>query len=150
MLEDVTGHFDKQRGAFVTWRRIEFAHTDMAGIIHFSRYPVMMEEAEHEVWRALGSSVHATVEGKKLGWPRVACECQFERPVRFGDIVEIEVRLSHLGTKSLAWDFVFFHETQRIATGRLKTVCCELTDKGPRGVAIPEQFRTSLKSILET
>ena len=31
-----------------TSRRIEFADTDMAGIAHFSRFYVFMEQAEHE------------------------------------------------------------------------------------------------------
>ena len=42
---------------FVTTRRVEFADTDMAGIIHFANYYRYMEEAEHTFIRSLGLSV---------------------------------------------------------------------------------------------
>ena len=32
-----------------TKRKIEFADTDMAGIVHFTRFFVFMETAEHEL-----------------------------------------------------------------------------------------------------
>ena len=40
-----------------TQRRVEFSHTDMAGIVHFSRYFIYMESVEHEFLRHLGTSV---------------------------------------------------------------------------------------------
>ena len=36
-----------------TRRRVEFADTDMGGSVHFSRFFVFMETAEHEFLRAL-------------------------------------------------------------------------------------------------
>ena len=44
---------------------MEFADTDMGGIVHFSRFFVFMETAEHEFLRSLG----ADIEGE--GTPRV-------------------------------------------------------------------------------
>ena len=38
-------------------RRVQFAETDMAGIVHFSWYFRYMEEAEHALWRAAGLSI---------------------------------------------------------------------------------------------
>jgi len=35
-------------------RRIEWADTDMAGIVHFARFLVFMETAEHRFREALG------------------------------------------------------------------------------------------------
>ena len=40
-------------------RRIEFAETDMAGIVHFSNFFRMMEATEHAFFRSLGLSIHA-------------------------------------------------------------------------------------------
>ena len=39
-------------------QRVEFADTDMAGIVHFSNFFRYMERAEHEFLRSLGLSVH--------------------------------------------------------------------------------------------
>ena len=38
-------------------RRVEFRDTDAAGIMHFSTYFTYMEEAEHELFRRLGTTV---------------------------------------------------------------------------------------------
>ena len=38
-------------------RRVQFAETDLAGIVHFSWMFRYMEEAEHALWRAAGLSI---------------------------------------------------------------------------------------------
>src|SRR5947208_2013483 len=57
---------------FRTTRRVEFADTDMAGIVHFSAFFRFMESAEHEFLRARGLSVVLDWDGEHLGFPRVA------------------------------------------------------------------------------
>src|SRR5213078_989612 len=42
---------------FRTTRRVEFADTDMAGIVHFANFFRYMESAEHEFLRSHGLSV---------------------------------------------------------------------------------------------
>jgi 4-hydroxybenzoyl-CoA thioesterase/acyl-CoA thioester hydrolase len=135
---------------FRTRRRIEFSDTDMAGIIHFSRYFVFMESAEHLFWNHLGTSVHTAVEGKKIGWPRVAASCDFVRPVRFEDEVDIIVRVAAKGRKSLTLDYLFEHQGVVVARGQMTTVCCELTDKGPRGIAIPAALSARIEPFPAT
>ena len=72
---------------FRTTRRVEFADSDMGGIVHFSRYYVFMETAEHEFLNAIGTSVALDLDGRKIGWPRVATSCEYKSPARFGDTV---------------------------------------------------------------
>ena len=66
---------------FTTKRRIHFAETDLAGIVHFSNYFRYMEVAEHEFLRSLGISVHAEIDGRLVGWPRVRAECSYRAPL---------------------------------------------------------------------
>jgi len=42
---------------FKLTRRVEFAETDMAGIMHYSNYFRFMETAEHAFFRSLGLSI---------------------------------------------------------------------------------------------
>ena len=58
--------------SFTTRRRIEFADTDMGGIVHFARYLVFMETVEHEFLEKLGTCVVSEFDGKRILWPRVA------------------------------------------------------------------------------
>ena len=57
---------------FIFSRRVEFAETDMAGIVHFANFYRMMENAEHAFFRSLGFSVHDEFDGQTIGWPRVS------------------------------------------------------------------------------
>ncbi len=123
---------------FSSTRRVEFADTDMGGIMHFSRYFVFMETAEHQLFEAIGSSVMLQHEGRQLGWPRVAASCEYKQPARFGDVLEIRVRVRRKGQKSMTYEFSFARAGQEIATGRMTSVCCELDPAaGPRSIPIP-------------
>src|SRR3712207_1380462 len=65
---------------FRTTRRIEFADTDMAGIVHFSNFFRFMEAAEVAYLRARGLSVRLSWEGRELGFPRVSASCDYLSP----------------------------------------------------------------------
>ena len=62
---------------FKLTRRIEFAETDMAGIVHFANFFRMMEATEHAFFRSLGFTIHGHDEGGTTGWPRVSASCDF-------------------------------------------------------------------------
>ena len=121
-----------------TRRKIEFADTDMGGIVHFSRFFVFMETAEHRFLEAIGTSVALDLDGQRIGWPRVAASCEYRRPARFGDTLEIHVRVRRKGGKSLTYDFEFLRGAEPIATGRMTAVCCVLDPAQPvRAIPIP-------------
>ena len=123
---------------FKTERRIEFADTDMGGITHFSRFFVFMETAEHLFLEALGSSVVLEHDGNRIGWPRVAASCEYKSPARFGETIEIHVRVRRKGVKSMSYEFTFSRDGQELATGNMTSVCCVLdSPDGVRAIPIP-------------
>ena len=71
-------------------REVEFHHTDMAGIMHFSNFYRFMEAAEHAFFRSLGLSIHSG-EPNPVSWPRVHAACDFSSPLRFEDSFEIRL-----------------------------------------------------------
>lgn len=121
---------------YQTKRKIEFADTDMAGIVHFSRFFVFMESAEHEFLRSLGTSVATEWNGDKIGWPRLAASCEYLHPLRFEDEVDIHLWVSKKGTKSLTYQFRFTYQGKGIARGQFTTVCC-VCNPGEKIRAIP-------------
>jgi YbgC/YbaW family acyl-CoA thioester hydrolase len=121
---------------FRTSRKIEFADTDMGGIVHFSRFVVFMETAEHEFLNALGTSVAMDHDGVHVGWPRVKVSCEYKRPARFGDVLDIHVRVLRKGRRSLTYGFVFRCRDEEIAFGEMTAVCCIL-EPGKKVRAIP-------------
>ena len=109
---------------FRTQRRVEFADTDMAGIIHFTSFFRYMEEAEHAFFRSLGLSVVSREKVRTITWPRVTSSCEFFQPVRFEDEVAVHLWVSRKGPTSLTHTITFHKDGYLIARGRITTVCC--------------------------
>jgi len=123
---------------YETTRRVEWADTDTAGIIHFARYFRLMEEVEHEFLRSLNLSCMMERDGKKFTWPRVSASCEFLRPVRFEDVLDVKLNVLRKGQKSLTFGFVFRHNGNEVARGQLITACCLISDHELTAVSIPD------------
>ena len=88
-------------------QRVEFADTDMAGIVHFSNFFRYMERAEHEFLRSLGLSVHAVNGDDLVSWPRVDAECKFRAPLSFEDELDVHLLVREKRSKSVTYEFRF-------------------------------------------
>jgi 4-hydroxybenzoyl-CoA thioesterase/acyl-CoA thioester hydrolase len=134
---------------FTTRRRVEFRHTDAAGIAHFSMFLLFAEEAEHELLRSLGLSVLMQDEQGPLSWPRVAVKADFQGAVRFEDELDIAVTVARLGEKSVTYHFDFTHDGRAVATAETTAVCCRLSATSPPcSTPIPPHVADKLRSHL--
>ena len=107
---------------FTIKRRVEFSETDMAGIVHFSNFCRYMEHAEHAFFRSLDRSIVDRDLG--VGWPRVHLSCDFKKPLRFEDEVEIHLLVSAKTSKSISYQFRFRVAGAEAACGRSPSYAC--------------------------
>ncbi len=134
----MTGEYKKQR-------RVEFSETDMAGIIHYSSYFQYMEEAEHEFLRSLGLSVALQENGTDYGVPRLATRCEFSRPLRFEDVVDIELRISRIGRGSITYQYLFCLADDEVARGEVTVACVTRDSEGRmQSSALPNNLSSQL------
>ena len=134
---------------FKLLRRVEFSETDLAGIVHFSNFFKYMEAAEHAFFRSLGSSVVAPSSG--IGWPRVHADCDYKRPLRFEEQVEIALSIREIRSKAIVYDFVFTRKepapVEECARGSLVAACVTKGADGiMRAVALPDELVEKLKT----
>ncbi len=108
-------------------RQVEFAETDMAGIVHFSNYFRWMEAAEHAFFRSMNLPLTEKHTATISAWPRVKARCSYDAPLRFHDVVEVVLSVKAIKTHSIAYDFTFYKvegtEKTKAATGEMTTVC---------------------------
>lgn len=123
---------------------VQFSETDMAGIVHFSNYFRWMEEVEHAFFRSSGLSVSMIHEGHHLGWPRVSVSCDYFGPVHFQDEVELKLRVTKVGEKSLNYEVDYFVDQKQVALGKTTSVCCVLSEGKMQSIPIPEPIRAKL------
>lgn len=112
--------------SFKLQRRVEFSETDMAGIVHFSNFFRYMEAAEHAFFRSIGLSI-APGGADSIGWPRVHADCDFRKPLRFEDTVEIELLVREKRERSLVYTVIFrkvnADPVHEVARGSLAVAC---------------------------
>ena len=128
--------------------RVEFAETDMAGIVHFSNFFRMMEAAEHAFFRSLGFTIHAHGEDATIGWPRVNAACDYRAPLRFEEEVEIHLIVAEVRSRSIRYQFIFrkVADGTEVARGSVAAVCATV-DKATGKlvpVLIPDRIRAHI------
>jgi len=132
-----------------TQRRVEFSDTDMAGIVHFAQFFLWMEHVEQEFLRSLGLSVSMTWEGERIGFPRVSAGCDFLSPVTFEDVMDIDLSIVKIGTKSISYQFAFKKEERPVASASLVTCCVGKTaERKMAGIPIPASFKARLEEAI--
>jgi YbgC/YbaW family acyl-CoA thioester hydrolase len=124
-------------------RRVQFHETDLAGVVHFSRYFLYMEEAECALWRAAGLSIHP--RHSEIGWPRVHASFDYHRALRFEDEFEAWIRIVAIDEGTIRYSCVLSRGATRIATGRFTIACASRLPNQPmRRTPIPAEVRARL------
>lgn len=127
-------------------RMVQFAETDLAGVMHFSNYFRIMEEAEHAFWRSLGLCVHPRDSGPVASWPRVEVSCEYAAPARFEDELDLVVSVTQVRGKVIVFEVAFRRDGLQIARGRMTTVCCTTEGGRFRSVPIPADILEKLRA----
>lgn len=126
-------------------RRVAFAETDLAGVLHFANYFRYMEEIEHAFWRSLGMSVIVRDSERSVSWPRVAMHCDYRAPAHFEDELELVLQLTKIGHRSLKFKVEFLRGSVQLAEGRYTTACCEMRGGEFKTIAVPQKIRSVLE-----
>ena len=131
---------------FSMTRTVEFAETDMAGIVHFANFFYWMETCETAFYRSLGVPSISFVPGEIVGWPRVNVSCTYRVPLRFNDAVEVKLFVKKIGTRSVTYVFQFRKEGALAAQGEVTAVCVGAGEKGSLvSQPIPADIRAKLQ-----
>jgi YbgC/YbaW family acyl-CoA thioester hydrolase len=131
-------------GSFKSLLRVTWADTDAAGVVHFARYFVFFERAEQEFYRSLGLSF-ADFRDRGFWFPMVEACCEYKRPARFDDLLEVELTVEELGEKSVKYGFRVVNEGTGVllAVGHLVAVAADRETE--RATVLPAEFVEKLR-----
>jgi acyl-CoA thioester hydrolase len=130
--------------SFKTTIRVTWADTDAAQVVHFSKFFVYFERTEEEFYRSLGLSF-TNLRNKGLWLPRVEAFCQYKKPARFDDTLEVELTLEELKAKSAKLGFIVTNKETAdvLAIGYVVVVAADRNTG--KATQIPEEFVDKLK-----
>lgn len=131
--------------------RVQFADTDMAGIVHFSNFFRYMERVEHDFFRALGMSIwdksaEIPVE-ERVGWPRVHVSCDFKAPLVFEEEFTMELLVQEIRTKTIRYVVRFWKQDGTLsAEGQLVAASVRRDPQSGKmkAVNIPDRIRAKI------
>lgn len=98
-------------------RRLAWPDTDAAGVWHHSTLWRWVEEAEAELHRSVGVLEHTFGHT-----PRRHLEAEFLRPLRFDDLVDVELSVARMGRSSVTYESTVLHDGAVVATASMTAV----------------------------
>ncbi len=87
---------------FVHDQLIRFSHCDPAAIVYFPRF-FDLAHSTMEDWftDGVGIALPELIRERRIGTPTVKINCDFVKPLRMGDTLRFELRVSKLGNASV-------------------------------------------------
>jgi acyl-CoA thioester hydrolase len=132
--------------AFKTLFRVSWADTDAAQVVHFSNYFRFFEKAEEEFYRHLGFTF-TDVHRKGLWFPRVEALCQFKKPARFNDLLEVELMIEELKEKSIRYNFKIFNKKSEVLLANGYMIVVAADKQTGKATHVPKEIVEKLKSF---
>jgi acyl-CoA thioester hydrolase len=125
--------------------RVSWAETDAAHIVHFSNYFRFFERTEEELYRHLGFDFNDVIGKHNIFLPRVEAFCQFKKPARFNDLLEVEMRVEEIKEKSIRYGFKIFNKESAVLLANGYTVIVAVDKQTGKAAAIPTVIMEKLK-----
>jgi YbgC/YbaW family acyl-CoA thioester hydrolase len=122
--------------------RIRWADADAAGRLHFPKMFEYFEDAETELLRRAGYSMHGQPGG--YDFPRVHVECQFRKMLALDAPFVLSVTVGKIGRTSIRYDYRVFTdaEPRELALEGSMTV---VVVRGGKPAEIPADLRAALE-----
>ncbi len=105
--------------------RVHWADTDAAGIVWFGNFLRFFEEAEDEMFRALGRTRLELIRDFGILMPRVEATCRFRAPARAEEVLEIGIGVEEMTDRRISYLFESrLRDTNRLVCEGSYRVAC--------------------------
>jgi YbgC/YbaW family acyl-CoA thioester hydrolase len=124
--------------------RVMWPDTDPAGIVWFGVFCRYFENAEEELFRALGSDRTVLLRELRIYMPRTALACSFRSPARLGDEISVGAGIASIAPRRIGYAFdIRERGTDRlIADASYRVACVDAETFAPR--TFPQELVTLL------
>lgn len=125
--------------------RVYFEDTDAGGVVYHASYVRYAERGRTDFLRLLGTDARRLIDGSSSTEPAAfvvrRMSCDFIRPARMDDLLEIETRVKELGGASVTLDQTITLDGRRIFEAVVTVVLVSVSGKPLRlSTAVREAF----------
>jgi acyl-CoA thioester hydrolase len=114
--------------------RVPYAHTDQMGMVYYANYLVYFEMARAALMREVGLP-YGELEKRGVYLPVVEAHCEYRKPARFDQLVEVRSRCTEFRGVRLRIEYEVVGDGELLATGYTHHVCMTRDGKVVRPVA---------------
>jgi acyl-CoA thioester hydrolase len=120
--------------------RVIFGDTDQMGVVYYANYLRFFESARAEYWRNLGRS-YKDLENWGIALPVIEAHCNYKRPARYEDLLEVHVDVTELRGASMRFAYRVVRADTLIADGHTRHAVIG-TDGRPK--PLPQALRETI------
>jgi 4-hydroxybenzoyl-CoA thioesterase len=137
--------------SFRTLIKVCFGDIDNAGIVYYPRFMHYFHLAFEEFFaHEMGIDYADVLHKRNLSLPTVYLESDFRRRLRYGDQINMEVKVINIGQTSITWGYKGYRTEKKeeiVVEGQNVTVCVR-TDTFQK-IDVPDWLRQSLTGYME-
>jgi len=131
---------------FKTSFRVSWADTDAAQVVHFFNYFKFFEKVEEEFYRHLGVNID-NITNMGIWFPRVEAFCQFKKPAKFNDLLEIELTIEEIMEKSVKYGFKILNKESAVLLANGHVTIVAANKQTGKATQIPLEFAEKLENF---
>ena len=127
--------------AFTSRIPIRFGDEDHARIVYYPRFFHFFHTVFEDFFNEQGFPYRRCLDVDEVGWPAVHVTSDFESPLRFGDVLELEMWASRVGDKSVTCEYIGRRagDEEVAVRARVIVACIDLRTYAAR--PIPPKYR---------
>lgn len=130
--------------------RVYFEDTDAGGVVYHASYVRFAERGRTDFLRLLGTDARRLIDGSESREPAAfvvrRMNCDFLRPARMDDLLEVETRVKALGGASVTLDQTILLAGRRIFEAEVTVVLVSVSGKPLR---LSDAVRTAFEAHAE-
>ena len=119
--------------------RVRYAETDKMGVVYYANYLVWFEVARADLLRSLGWS-YREMEIAGISLPVIEAECQYLRPARYDDEIEVRTEGRMLSPVRMEFHYQVVKRADQTVAAAGRTVHAALDPAG-KPCRLPERVR---------
>jgi acyl-CoA thioester hydrolase len=118
--------------------RVRYSEVDYQGIVYVAHYVTYFDHGIHEFFRALPYDYTAIRKASGTDFHTVRTVVEYQRPLRFDERFEVEVRLGRIGRTSLTFALAILAEGESAPRATGEMVWVHADQATMRAAPLPE------------
>lgn len=128
--------------------RALWVDTDSAGIVHFSNYFRYCERTEEEFLNKLGLDYISIAKKYQVTFPRVFASCKYKFPIRYNQIVRVDLEDLEFSDKQIKFKYKIYNETEGREAAICEIIIASTDLEINKSVPIPDEIVEKFRSVM--